>query len=61
VSGVLGANWGKALAGSLDASRCDLCGELAELEPFAFHAGATLLVAGRCCAGCRPTVYGELA
>jgi hypothetical protein len=52
---------GRALAGSLDAARCDVCRERAELEPFAFHAGATLLVTGRCCAGCRPTVYGEMS
>ena len=49
---------GKAMAGSLDEGRCDVCRELAELEQFAFHVG-TLLVTGRCCAGCRPTVYGE--
>jgi len=49
---------GKALVGSLDEARCDVCREAAELEPFAFHAGTTLLVTGRCCAGCRPTVYG---
>lgn len=48
----------RALAGSLDAARCDLCRERAELEPFAFHAGTTLLVTGRCCADCRATVYG---
>lgn len=51
----------RALAGSLDEVRCDLCRERAELEPFAFHAGTTLLVTGRCCAGCRAMVYGEAA
>lgn len=50
---------GQALAGSLDGARCDLCREAAELELFAFHAGTTLLVTGRHCGGCRPTVYGE--
>jgi hypothetical protein len=50
----------KALAGSLDEGRCDLCREQAELEVFAFHVG-TLLITGRCCAGCRATVYGEAA
>jgi hypothetical protein len=50
----------KALAGSLDAARCDLCREVRELEPCAFHAGSTLLVtagaalgAGRRCTGRR--------
>lgn len=52
---------GQALAGSLDGARCDVCREVADLELFAFHAGTTLLVTGRCCAGCRPTVYGEVA
>jgi hypothetical protein len=51
----------KALAGSPDEVRCDLCREVAELERFAFHAGGTLLVTGRCCAGCRATVYGGAA
>lgn len=48
----------KRLAGSPDGVRCDLCREVAELERFAFHAGGTLLVTGRCCGGCRATVYG---
>ncbi|WP_142026823.1 hypothetical protein [Blastococcus colisei] len=49
----------RALAGSLDEGRCDLCRRsVAELERFGFNVG-TLLVTGRCCAGCRPTVYGE--
>lgn len=48
----------RGLAGSLDEPRCDLCREVRLLEPFAFHAGATLLVTGRCCADCRSTVYG---
>lgn len=48
----------KGLAGSPDGVRCDLCREVAVLERFAFHAGGTLLVTGRCCAGCRATVYG---
>jgi hypothetical protein len=52
---------GRALAGSLDADRCDVCRERVELESFAFHAGATLLVTGRHCGGCRATVYGEAA
>lgn len=51
---------GRALAGSLDEVRCDLCRETAELERFAFQVG-TLLVTGRCCAGCRPTVFGASA
>lgn len=50
----------RALAGSLDESRCDLCREQAVLERFAFHLG-TLLVTGRCCVGCRSTVYGGTA
>jgi len=50
----------RALAGSLDEARCDVCREVADLERFAFQLG-TLLVTGRCCAGCRPTVYGEAA
>ena len=49
-----------ALPGSLDGRRCDVCRETAVLEPFAFHLG-TLLVTGRCCAGCRATVYGSVA
>lgn len=51
----------RALAGSLDEGRCDVCREVAELERFAFHADGTLLVTGRCCAGCRATVYGATA
>lgn len=47
------------LDGSPDGVRCDLCREVADLERFAFHAGGTLLVTGRCCSGCRATVYGE--
>ncbi|MCU1613135.1 MAG: hypothetical protein JWO98_675 [Frankiales bacterium] len=46
------------LAESPDGVRCDLCREVAELERFTFHAGTTLLVTGRCCPGCRSTVYG---
>jgi hypothetical protein len=46
------------LHGSVDERRCDACREVAELERFMFHAGPALLVSGRCCAGCRPTVYG---
>jgi hypothetical protein len=49
------------LAESPDAARCDVCRAVAELERFAFHAGGTLLVTGRCCGGCRATVYGEAA
>jgi hypothetical protein len=51
----------RALAESPDGVRCDVCREVAELERFAFHAGGTLLVTGRCCAGCRATVFGETA
>lgn len=46
------------LAESPDGVRCDVCREVAVLERFAFHAGGTLLVTGRCCARCRTTVYG---
>lgn len=49
-----------ALTGSLDEGRCDICREVRELEQFAFHVG-TLLATGRCCAGCKATVYGEAA
>jgi hypothetical protein len=48
----------RALSESPDGIRCDLCREVAELEGFGFHAGGTLLVTGRCCAGCRATVHG---
>ncbi|TFV49534.1 hypothetical protein [Blastococcus sp. TF02A-35] len=48
----------KDLRRSLDGRRCDVCREEAALEPFMFQLDA-LLVTGRCCAGCRPTVYGE--
>lgn len=51
---------GRALAGSLDAVRCDVCRGDVELERFAFQVG-TLLSTGRCCAGCRVTVYGAQA
>jgi hypothetical protein len=50
----------RALAGSLNESRCDVCREQVEVERFAFHLG-TLLVTGRCCAGCRAAVNGETA
>lgn len=50
----------RELVGSPDAARCDLCREAVELERFAFQVG-TLLLTGRCCAGCRPTVYGDAA
>lgn len=48
------------LQGSLDEGRCDLCRTAAPLDPFAFQLG-TLLVTGRHCDSCRPTVYGEAA
>lgn len=47
-----------SLAGSLDERRCDLCRDEADLAPFAFHAGSTLVVTGRCCAGCLAVVIG---
>jgi hypothetical protein len=50
----------KVLAGSLDEGWCDLCRADVELERFAFRVG-TLLVTGRCCAGCRAAVYGATA
>lgn len=48
----------KALPGSLDGPRCDVCRAVAPLEVFGFHL-RTLLVTGRSCAGCEATVYGE--
>ncbi len=50
----------RALAGSLDAARCEVRRGRATLELFASVLG-TLLFTGRCCAGCRPTVYGDAA
>lgn len=50
----------RGLVGSPDEARCDLCREAVELERFAFQVG-TLLLTGRCCAACRPTVYGGAA
>jgi hypothetical protein len=49
---------GQRLKRSPDAGRCNVCRDAVELEWFAFQVG-TLLVTGRCCAGCRATVYGE--
>jgi hypothetical protein len=51
----------RAMRGRPDEARCDVCREVAELTRFMFHAGSTLLVTGRHCAGCRATVYGEAA